>query len=131
MLDKGLAIFFPGPNSFTGEDVLELHGHGSPVLLKLLLQEINTLGVRQANPGEFSQRAFLNNKIDLVQAEAIADIIDSQSETACPLGHALFEWRIFQIRLKALLVKLFIYACMLNLQSIFPKKRLILFQVIL
>ena len=82
VLDKGLAILFPAPHSFTGEDVLELHGHGSPVLLKLLMQEITSLGVRQANPGEFSQRAFLNNKIDLVQAEAIADIIDSQSATA-------------------------------------------------
>ena len=81
-LDSGLAIFFPGPNSFTGEDVLELQGHGGPVILNLLLKEIFRLGARQARPGEFSERAFLNDKIDLAQAEAIADLIDSASEQA-------------------------------------------------
>lgn len=81
-LDSGLAIYFPGPNSFTGEDVLELQGHGGPVILNLLLKEIFRLGARQARPGEFSERAFLNDKIDLAQAEAIADLIDSASEQA-------------------------------------------------
>ena len=82
ILDQGLAIFFPGPNSFTGEDVLELQGHGGPVILELLLGRVIELGARLARPGEFSERAFLNDKIDLVQAEAIADIIDSSSEQA-------------------------------------------------
>lgn len=82
VLDQGLALFFPGPNSFTGEDVLELQGHGGPVILDLLLREITRLGVRLARPGEFSERAFLNDKLDLTQAEAIADLIDATSEQA-------------------------------------------------
>jgi len=81
-LDNGIALFFPGPNSFTGEDVLELQAHGGPVLLDCLLKEVIKLGARLARPGEFSERAFLNNKIDLTQAEAIADLIDSASEQA-------------------------------------------------
>ena len=82
ILDQGIALFFPGPNSFTGEDVLELQGHGGPVILDLLLREITQLGVRLARPGEFSERAFLNDKLDLAQAEAIADLIDATSEQA-------------------------------------------------
>ncbi len=82
ILDQGIALFFPGPNSFTGEDVLELQGHGGPVILDLLLREITQLGVRLARPGEFSERAFLNDKLDLAQAEAIADLIDATSEHA-------------------------------------------------
>ncbi|WP_422139389.1 tRNA uridine-5-carboxymethylaminomethyl(34) synthesis GTPase MnmE [Endozoicomonas sp. ALC020] len=82
VLDEGLALYFPNPNSFTGEDVIEFQGHGGPVILDLLLKRINALGVRLANPGEFSERAFLNDKMDLAQAEAIADLIDSTSEQA-------------------------------------------------
>jgi tRNA modification GTPase len=82
VLDQGIALFFPGPNSFTGEDVLELQGHGGPVILDLLLREITKLGVRLARPGEFSERAFLNDKLDLAQAEAIADLIDATTEQA-------------------------------------------------
>ena len=82
MLDEGIALFFPNPNSFTGEDVLELQGHGGPVVLDLLLKEVVALGCRMARPGEFSERAFLNDKLDLAQAEAIADLIDSASEQA-------------------------------------------------
>ncbi len=81
-LDQGIALFFPGPNSFTGEDTLELQAHGGPVLLDCLLKEVLKQGARLARPGEFSERAFLNNKIDLAQAEAIADLIDSASEQA-------------------------------------------------
>lgn len=77
LIDKGLALFFPGPASFTGEDVLELHGHGGPVLVAMLIDAIVALGARHAQPGEFSKRAFLNDKLDLVQAEAIADLISS------------------------------------------------------
>ncbi|EJD6581151.1 MULTISPECIES: tRNA uridine-5-carboxymethylaminomethyl(34) synthesis GTPase MnmE [Providencia] len=83
VLDQGIALYFPGPNSFTGEDVLELQGHGGPVILDLLLRRILTIdGIRIANPGEFSERAFLNDKLDLAQAEAIADLIDASSEQA-------------------------------------------------
>ncbi|WP_422461238.1 tRNA uridine-5-carboxymethylaminomethyl(34) synthesis GTPase MnmE [Endozoicomonas sp. ALB115] len=82
ILDEGIALYFPNPNSFTGEDVLELQGHGGPIILDMLLKRILALGVRQANPGEFSERAFLNDKLDLAQAEAIADLIDSTSEQA-------------------------------------------------
>lgn len=81
-LDEGIALFFPGPNSFTGEDVLELQGHGGPVILDWLLRRLTGLGVRLARPGEFSERAFLNDKMDLAQAEAIADLIDASSEQA-------------------------------------------------
>ncbi|MGB9428452.1 MAG: tRNA uridine-5-carboxymethylaminomethyl(34) synthesis GTPase MnmE [Gammaproteobacteria bacterium] len=81
-LDAGLALFFSAPNSFTGEDVLELHGHGGPMVLSLLLKRVCELGARLARPGEFSERAFLNDKLDLAQAEAIADLIDSGSEQA-------------------------------------------------
>ena len=82
ILDEGIALFFPKPHSFTGEDVLELQGHGGPIVLDMLLKRIFALGVRQANPGEFSERAFLNDKLDLAQAEAIADLIESTSEQA-------------------------------------------------
>ncbi len=81
-LDRGIALFFPAPCSFTGEDVLELHGHGGPVVVDMLIARVLELGARLARPGEFSERAFLNGKIDLVQAEAIADLIDSASQAA-------------------------------------------------
>jgi len=81
-LDKGIALFFPNPHSFTGEDVLELQGHGGPVILDLLLAAIIQTGARMARPGEFSERAFLNDKLDLAQAEAIADLIDASSKQA-------------------------------------------------
>jgi tRNA modification GTPase len=81
-LDEGLAIFFPAPHSFTGEPVLELHGHGGPVVLGLLLQRALGLGCRAARAGEFSERAFLNGKLDLAQAEAIADLIDAGTAAA-------------------------------------------------
>jgi len=81
-LDEGIALYFPGPNSFTGEDVFELQGHGGPVVMDFLLQRVQALGARLARPGEFSERAFLNDKLDLAQAEAIADLIDSSSQHA-------------------------------------------------
>ena len=81
-IDQGLLIRFIGPHSFTGEDLVELQGHGGPIVMDLLLKTAIQLGARQAGPGEFSQRAFLNEKIDLVQAEAIADLINSSSEQA-------------------------------------------------
>ena len=81
-IDKGLALFFPAPHSFTGEDVLELHGHGGAVVLDMALNRTLELGARVARPGEFSERAFLNGKLDLTQAEAVADLIEAGSESA-------------------------------------------------
>ncbi|MBD8526363.1 tRNA uridine-5-carboxymethylaminomethyl(34) synthesis GTPase MnmE [Pseudomarimonas arenosa] len=80
LLDQGIALYFAAPASFTGEHVLELQGHGSRVMLQLLLQRCVELGARLARPGEFSERAFLNGKLDLAQAEAIADLISAGSE---------------------------------------------------
>jgi len=82
VIDSGIALFFPNPASFTGEDVVELQGHGSPVVLDRLCQRAISLGARMAKPGEFSERAFLNNKMDLAQAEAVADLIESTTEQA-------------------------------------------------
>lgn len=82
ILDRGLAIHFPSPNSFTGEDVVELQVHGSPVVLREITREIKALGARDAYPGEFSQRAFLNGQLDLSQAEAIASLIEAETEEA-------------------------------------------------
>ncbi|MBI5780063.1 MAG: tRNA uridine-5-carboxymethylaminomethyl(34) synthesis GTPase MnmE [Rhodocyclales bacterium] len=82
VIDEGLALFFPAPQSFTGEDVLELHGHGGPVVLQLLLERCLELGARLARPGEFTERAFLAGKIDLAQAEAVADLIDASTRAA-------------------------------------------------
>ena len=81
-IDTGIAIFFSGPNSFTGEDVLELQGHGGSAVLLLVLQHCLELGARLAQPGEFTQRAFLNNKLDLAQAESVADLIEATTEQA-------------------------------------------------
>ncbi|HTE15494.1 MAG TPA: tRNA uridine-5-carboxymethylaminomethyl(34) synthesis GTPase MnmE, partial [Burkholderiales bacterium] len=82
IIDRGLVIYFPAPKSYTGEDVLELQGHGGPVVLQHLLKRCLALGARSAVPGEFSKRAFLNGKMDLAQAEGVADLIDAATEQA-------------------------------------------------
>jgi len=82
MLDEGIALHFAAPHSFTGENVLELQGHGGPVVLDLILQRCVELGARLAEPGEFTRRAYLNGKLDLAQAEAVADLIDAASSEA-------------------------------------------------
>ena len=87
-IDSGLAIYFPGPNSFTGDDVVEIQGHGGHIVLQALLSRCIELGARQARPGEFSERSFVNGKIDLLQAEAIADLITAETETAAKLASA-------------------------------------------
>jgi tRNA modification GTPase len=110
-LDDGIALYFPAPHSFTGEDVLELQGHGGQVVLDMVLKRCLELGAVPAKPGEFSERAFMNGKLDLAQAEAIADLIDSSSEQAArsalrslqgefsqkvnTLLHALIELRVY------------------------------------
>jgi len=110
VIDEGIALHFPAPHSFTGEDVLELQGHGGPVVLDLLLQAVLALGARPAAPGEFSRRAFQNGKLDLAQAEAVADLIESDTAAAARLAvrtlegefsrrvHALVE-RTVQLRM--------------------------------
>ncbi|MBV9344263.1 MAG: tRNA uridine-5-carboxymethylaminomethyl(34) synthesis GTPase MnmE [Gammaproteobacteria bacterium] len=111
VLDTGLALFFPAPHSYTGEHVLELHGHGGPFVLEALEARVVALGARRALPGEFTQRAFLNDKLDLAQAEAVADLIDAGSREAARaalrslqgefsamvqgLGEALLELRTY------------------------------------
>ena len=85
-LDSGIALWFPGPHSYTGEDTLELQGHGGPVVLDRVAGRIFSLGVRPARPGEFTERAFLNGKLDLAQAEAVADLIDAATDEAARLA---------------------------------------------
>lgn len=82
VIDEGLVLYFPAPNSFTGEDVIELQGHGGPHVLHSILSQTQQLGARLARPGEFTERAFLNGKMDLLQAEAVADLIDASSQHA-------------------------------------------------
>lgn len=86
-IDSGIVLYFPEPNSFTGESVVEMHGHGGPVVMSMLVQAAVAHGARRAEAGEFSQRAFLNGKLDLVQAEAIADLIDSSTAQAARAAH--------------------------------------------
>ncbi|MEM7611983.1 MAG: tRNA uridine-5-carboxymethylaminomethyl(34) synthesis GTPase MnmE [Pseudomonadota bacterium] len=110
VLDSGLVLYFPAPNSYTGEDVVELQGHGSPVVVDALIRRADELGARLARPGEFSERAFLNDKMDLAQAEAVADLIDAGSKQAAKaamrslqgeFSAAVFELteRVIQLRL--------------------------------
>ena len=82
VIDQGLALYFPAPNSYTGEDVIELQAHGGPVVMQMLLRRCLELGARVAEPGEFTKRAFLNDKVDLAQAEAVADLIDASTVAA-------------------------------------------------
>ncbi|MBL10851.1 MAG: tRNA uridine-5-carboxymethylaminomethyl(34) synthesis GTPase MnmE [Acidiferrobacteraceae bacterium] len=81
-IDEGVALLFKGPQSYTGEDTLELYGHGGPMVMDLLVERILSMGARAARPGEFTERAFLNGKVDLTQAEAVADLIESRTKAA-------------------------------------------------
>ncbi len=105
VIDEGIALYFPGPNSFTGEDVLELHGHGGTVISDMILKSVLQAGARMARPGEFSERAFLNNKLDLVQAEAVADLIDAGSAQAAKAALRTLEGE-FSRHIRALLEEL-------------------------
>ncbi|MEM0953769.1 MAG: tRNA uridine-5-carboxymethylaminomethyl(34) synthesis GTPase MnmE [Pseudomonadota bacterium] len=110
-LDSGIALFFPAPASFTGEDILEIQGHGGPAVLDLLLRECLRLGARLANAGEFSQRAFLNEKLDLTQAEAIADLVQATTEAGVRSANRSLQGE-FSKRVNALaeeIVKLRVY----------------------
>lgn len=113
-IDQGIGLYFPGPDSFTGEDVLELQGHGGPVVLDMLLNRVVRLGARIAEPGEFSQRAFLNDKLDLAQAEAIADLIDSGTQLAARGAmrslQGQFSRRIGELLAKVIELRVFVEA---------------------
>ena len=85
-IDNGILLYFAAPASFTGEDVIELQGHGGPVVMDMLLSRCLELGARMAEPGEFTKRAFLNNKLDLAQAESVADLIDASSKSAARMA---------------------------------------------
>ena len=87
VLDTGLVVFFKSPHSYTGEDVVEVHCHGNPRLVDLIVAEGVACGARVAEPGEFTKRAYLNNKIDLAQAEGVADLIEAQTEEAVLAAH--------------------------------------------
>jgi tRNA modification GTPase len=104
-IDQGLAIFFPAPRSYTGEDVLELQGHGGPAVMALLLRRCISLGARLAEPGEFTKRAYLNDRMDLVQAEAVADVIEAGSEAAARSALRSLEGE-FSSRIRALVDQL-------------------------
>lgn len=114
LIDQGLMIYFKAPHSFTGEDVVEIHGHGSPVALDMLIKESVFSGARLARPGEFSERAFLNDKIDLTQAEAIADLINSSSQTAARMAvrslQGDFSNKINQLNEQLIYLRLYVEA---------------------
>ncbi len=101
LLDTGLALYFPAPQSYTGEHVLELQGHGGPVVLDALMERLIQLGCRPARPGEFSERAYLNDKLDLAQAEGIADLIEASTRTAARAALATLRGE-FSTRVHAL-----------------------------
>lgn len=113
-IDEGLALYFPAPHSFTGEDVLELQGHGGPVVLDLILRRCLELGARLARPGEFSERAFLNGKLDLIQAEAVADLIESSTALAVRLAgrnlQGVFSRRIDELVEQLIQIRLHVEA---------------------
>lgn len=105
VIDSGIALFFPAPASYTGEDILELQAHGSSVVLDMLLRRVLSLGARLANPGEFTERAFLNNKLDLAQAEAVADLIESSTEQSARSAQKSMQG-VFSARINELVEEL-------------------------
>jgi tRNA modification GTPase len=115
-IDSGIALLFTAPASFTGEDVLELQGHGGPQILQMLMARVMALGARPARPGEFSERAFLNNKLDLVQAEAIADLIESATEASARAAQrsleGVFSDQVNQLQKELIDLRVFVEAAM-------------------
>ena len=122
-LDSGICLYFPGPHSFTGEDVVELQAHGGPIILDLLLREICKLGARQAEPGEFSQRAYLNDKIDLTQAEAIADLINSTTARAA-LNASRSLQGVFSQKIEALVAQVTLVRVYVEAAIDFPEEEI-------
>lgn len=116
LIDRGIAIFYPNPHSYTGEDVLELQAHGGTALMQILLARCISLGARQAEPGEFTRRAYLNDKMDLAQAEAVADVINAATaEAAKSAVRSLsgeFSQRINTLLLKLIDLRMYVEACL-------------------
>lgn len=116
VLDDAVVLYFQGPHSYTGEDVLELQAHGNPSLLNALLRECKGLGAREARPGEFTERAFVNDKLDLAQAEAVADLIAAQSETAARAARrsldGVFSKRCDEVAEKMVHARVFVEAAL-------------------
>ncbi len=115
VIDQGIALYFSAPHSYTGEDVLELQGHGGPAVMQGLLRRCLSLGCRIARPGEFTERAFLNGKLDLAQAESVADLIDASSEAAaksaaCTLTGE-FSTRIHELTRRLTDLRMHVEAC--------------------
>ncbi|MFK8011279.1 MAG: tRNA uridine-5-carboxymethylaminomethyl(34) synthesis GTPase MnmE [Marinicellaceae bacterium] len=123
IIDEGIVLYFPNPNSFTGEDVIELQAHGGPIVLNMLLQAVIKLGSRMAQAGEFSQRAFLNDKIDLVQAEAIADLISSSTEQAAKAAQRSLQGE-FSIHIAKLLKQLIALRVWIEAAIDFPEEEI-------
>lgn len=115
-IDRGIALFFPGPHSYTGEDVLELQGHGGSAVLQLLLQRCLQLGARLAEPGEFTRRAWLNDKLDLAQAEAVADLIEASTTQAAQSAMrsltGVFSQLVHGLRDQLINLRMVIEACL-------------------
>ncbi|MGY1489143.1 tRNA uridine-5-carboxymethylaminomethyl(34) synthesis GTPase MnmE [Methylobacillus pratensis] len=116
LIDQGIAIYYPGPHSYTGEDVLELQAHGGPALMQILLKRCLALGARQAEPGEFTRRAYLNDKLDLAQAEAVADLINAATEAAARSAvkslSGEFSARIHGLLQQLIDLRLYVEACL-------------------
>lgn len=116
LIDRGIAIYYPNPHSYTGEDVLELQAHGGTALMQILLARCISLGARQAEPGEFTRRAYLNDKIDLAQAEAVADLINAATNEAAKSAvrslSGEFSNRINTLLLKLIDLRMFVEACL-------------------
>lgn len=123
LLDEGVALLFPAPRSYTAEDVLELQGHGGPVVMDLLLRRCLELGARLARPGEFTERAFLNGKLDLAQAEAVADLIESSTALAARLAGRSLEG-VFSRRIHALVEELIALRMSIEAALDFPDEEL-------
>ena len=115
VIDQGVALYFPAPYSYTGEDVFELQGHGGPAVMQLLLRRCLSLGCRIARPGEFTERAFLNGKIDLAQAESVVDLIDANSAAAARSAARTlsgeFSTRIFELTARLMDLRVHVEAC--------------------
>jgi tRNA modification GTPase len=122
-IDHGIALFFPAPHSYTGEDVLELHGHGGPVVLRMLLERCLALGARIAEPGEFTRRAYLNAKLDLAQAEAVVDLIEASTARAarCALRSLTGE---FSDEIQALISELIELRALVEATLDFPEEEI-------
>src|SRR5687768_1240543 len=123
VIDRGIALYFPAPHSYTGEDVLELQGHGGTVVMQLLVKRCLELGARLAEPGEFTRRSYLNGKIDLAQAEAVADLIDAN--TAQAARHAMRSLQgVYSTRVKELIRELTELRVLIEAALDFPEEEI-------